>query len=66
MLKNGKIFCQILLRKPFSALISQNIHKAPSIFDCVCLVRVYIRGAYDKFSDFFRIGTFIDSTHMKL
>ena len=27
---------------------------------------LYIRGAYDKFPDFFRMGTFIDSTHMKL
>ena len=26
----------------------------------------YIRGAYDKFPDFFRMSTFIDSTHMKL
>ena len=26
----------------------------------------YIRGEYDKFPDFFRMGTFIDSTHMKL
>ena len=25
-----------------------------------------VRGAYDKFPDFFRKGTFIDSTHMKL
>ena len=25
-----------------------------------------VRGAYDKFPDFFRIGTFIDNTHMKL
>ncbi len=25
-----------------------------------------IRGAYQKFPDFFLIGTFIDSTHMKL
>ena len=25
-----------------------------------------IRGAYDKFPDFFRMNTFIDSTHMKL
>ena len=24
----------------------------------------YIRGAYDKFPDFFRMGTFIDSTNM--
>ena len=26
----------------------------------------YIRGAYDKFPDLFYMGTFIDSTHMKL
>ena len=25
-----------------------------------------MRGAYDRFPDFFRMGTFIDSTHMKL
>ena len=25
-----------------------------------------IRGAYDKFPDFLRMGTFIDSTHMNL
>ena len=25
-----------------------------------------IRGAYDKFPDFVRMATFIDSTHMKL
>ena len=25
-----------------------------------------VRGVYDKFPDFFRMGTFIDSTHMKL
>ena len=27
---------------------------------------MHIRGAYDKFPDFFRMGTFIDSKHMKL
>ena len=26
----------------------------------------YIQGAHNKFPDFFRMGTFIDSTHMKL
>ena len=26
----------------------------------------HLRGAYDKFPDFFHMGTFIDSTHMKL
>ena len=25
-----------------------------------------LQGAYDKFPDFFCMGTFIDSTHMKL
>ena len=27
---------------------------------------INVRGAYDKFPDFFRMGTFIDGTHMKL
>ena len=26
----------------------------------------YIRGSLNKFPDFFRLGTFIDSSHMKL
>ena len=26
----------------------------------------HIRGSLNKFPDFFRMGTFIDSTHMKL
>ena len=30
------------------------------------LIRYDIQGAYNKFPDFFRMGTFIDSTHMKL
>ena len=29
-------------------------------------MRMDLQGAYDKFPDFFRMGTFIDSTHMKL
>ena len=29
-------------------------------------INTQLRGAYDKFPDFFRTGTFIDSTHMKL
>ena len=28
-------------------------------------IKLYLRGAYDKFPDFFRMDTFIDSTHMK-
>ena len=31
------------------------------VFQCV-----YIRGSLNKFPDFFRMGTFIDITHMKL
>ena len=27
---------------------------------------IYIRGVCDKFPDFFPVGTFIDSIHMKL
>ena len=30
------------------------------------ILQTKIRGAYDNFPDFFRMGTFIDSTHMKL
>ena len=30
---------------------------------CTC---VYIRGAFNKFPDFFRIGNYIDSTPRKL
>ena len=29
-------------------------------------IYIYIRGSLNKFPDFFRIGAFIDSTHMKL
>ena len=27
---------------------------------------IYIQGSLNKFPDFFHMGTFIDSTHMKL
>ena len=38
------------------------------VFDIVAdvLQRGYILGSLNKFPDFFRMGTFIDSTHMKL
>ena len=29
-------------------------------------IDLYIRGSLNKFPDFFRMATFIDSTHMKL
>ena len=34
--------------------------------DIEFILYIYIQGAHNKFPDFFRIGTFIDSTHMKL
>ena len=41
------------------------MHFCKGLFDI--LYSLYkLRGAYDKFPDFFRMGTFIDSTHMKL
>ena len=30
------------------------------------ILSVHIRGSLNKFPDFFHMGTFIDSTHMKL
>ena len=30
------------------------------------ILDIYLRGSLNKFPDFFRMGTFIDSTHMKL
>ena len=38
------------------------INRISSLWGCSPL----IRGSLDKFPDFFRMGTFIDSTHMKL
>ena len=32
----------------------------------ICALEPDLRGSLNKFPDFFRIGTFIDSTHMKL
>ena len=29
-------------------------------------INIYIRGSLNKFPDVFRMGTFIDSTHLKL
>ena len=47
----------------------KNIIQAKNIFKTLWQLYfsdTYIRGAYDKFPDFFRMGTFVDSTHMKL
>ena len=32
----------------------------------IIYIYIYIRGSLNKVQDFFRMGTFIDSTHMKL
>ena len=32
----------------------------------VSMMDTYIRGSFNKLPDFFRMGTFIDSTHRKL
>ena len=29
-------------------------------------IYIYLQGSLNKFPDFFRMGSFIDSTHMKL
>ena len=40
-------------------------HYNMSISIIYIYIYIYIRGAYDKFPDFFCMGTFIDSTYMK-
>ena len=55
----------------------RNILGNIGVYTCVCMyicirvcirkyVCMYIRGSLNNFPDFFRMGTFIDSTHMKL
>ena len=52
---------------PEIKLCSKNLRKRITHLDCPSSKTLgTIRGAYDKFPDFFRMGTFIDSTHMKL
>ena len=36
------------------------------VTDQLFVYKTYIGGSLNKFPDFFRMGTFIDSTHMKL
>ena len=53
---------------PISIIFRQWILKVKNFNfgDSFYSVKLPVRGAYDKFPDFFRMGTFIDSTHMKL
>ena len=46
----------------WSRLNDFQLHKGCLIFE----TPYYIRGLFKKFPDFFRMSTFIDSTHMKL
>ena len=46
-----------------------NLYAFNNVINKMFYIYIYmfnIRGAYDKFPDFFRMGTFIDSKHMKL
>ena len=36
------------------------------VFFLFLFIFILVQGSLNKFSDFFRMGTFIDSTHMKL
>ena len=38
----------------------------PPTFALYIYIYIHTRGSLNKFPDFFRMGTFIDSTHMKL
>ena len=36
------------------------------MYVCVYMLICHVQGSLNKFPDFFRMGTFIDSAHMKL
>ena len=67
-----RVLVQIIMNTFFDSLkedlqaIARGI--LPEIMECVLEVREFklLRGSLNKFPDFFRMGTFIDSTHMKL
>ena len=51
----------------FVVRLNSKIHKTSiSLYFYLFIYFVYIRGSLNKFPDFFRMVTFIDSTHMKL
>ena len=59
------LLCAVLFAKDrFSTIYSEqytHIRSTSYIY-----IYIYTRGSLNKFPDFFRMGTFIDSTHMKL
>ena len=50
---------------PLAFVSSSGIIKESLIYIYI-YIYIYIRGSLNKFPDFFQMGTFIDSTHMKL
>ena len=59
-------FQKLFLQLPSAYKLIFSIHPRRSLLYIYIYIYIYTRGAYDKFLDFFRIGIFIDSTHMKL
>ena len=58
-------------KKDFSKVLklvvnNRKINSIIEIFLFVLFFIIYIQGAHIKYPDFFRMGSFIDSTHMKL
>ena len=56
-------FKEIVLKKMWKCKF---LEREVSVIYIYIYIYIYIREAYDKFPDFFRMSTFIDSTHMKL
>ena len=63
--KMSQKFCNILVTY---LLYSSSYNKNSQGFkvEAIVLHHLKLQGAYNKFPDFFRMGTFIDSTHMKI
>ena len=55
-------YCLGMEQYVYNSTMGMSVYSFFSYSLCV----YHVRGAYDKFPDFFCVGTFIDSTHMKL
>ena len=60
-LKENKHF-----KKKSSCMKYSSLRLSNPISYILCVKDFYVLGSLNKFPDFFRMGTFIDSTHMKL
>ena len=58
-----KFICRYIYFKIFTFLLLGYKTKIMHIY---IYIYIYIRGSLKKFSDIFRMGTFVDSTRMKL